>query len=69
MVLTSINTTSLDDLGQLADQIMEVTTPSISNVTASTEAEQLLVEMAEVKKLVQSLLTPKAQHKHQSPSQ
>ena len=64
-----INTTSLDDLGQLVDQIMEVTTPSISNVTASTEVEQLLVEMADLKRLVQSLLTPKAQHQHQSPSQ
>ena len=41
MVLTFTNTTSLDDLAQLADQIMEVATPSISNVTVSTEVEQL----------------------------
>ena len=60
MVLTSTNTTSSDNLAQLADQIMEVATPSISNVTTSTEVEQLWVEIADLKRLVQSLLTPKA---------
>ena len=59
MVLASANITSLDDLVQLADQIIEVATPSISNVTTSTEVEQLWVEIADLKKLVQSLLTPK----------
>ena len=69
MVLASTNTTSLDNLAEQADQIMEVATPSISNVTTSTEVEQLRVEIADLKKLVQSLLIPKAQHQHRSPSQ
>ena len=64
MVLASTNTTSLDNLAEQADQIMEVATPSISNVTTSTEVEQLRVEIADLKKLV-----PKAQHQHRSPSQ
>ena len=62
MVLTSTNTTSLDDLTQLADQIMDEATPSISNVTASTEIEQLQSEIADLKRLVESLLTFKARH-------
>ena len=66
MVLASTNTTSLDDFAQLADQIIEVATPSISNVTTSTEVEQLRVEIGDLKKLVQSLLTPKARHQHRS---
>ena len=59
MILASANITSLDDLVQLADQIIEVATPSISNITASTVVEQLWVEIADLKKVVQSLLTPK----------
>ena len=59
MVLTSTNTTSLDDLTQLADQIMDEATPSISNVT---EIEQLPSEIADLKRLVESLLTFKARH-------
>ena len=59
MVLASTNITILDDLAQLAVQIIEVTTPSISNVSVSTEVEQLRMEIADQKRIVQSLLTPK----------
>ena len=69
MVLASTNTTSLDELAQLANQIMEVATTSISNVSASSEVDQLWAEIADIKKLVQSLLIPQAQHQHRpSPS-
>ena len=64
MVLASTNTTSLDELAQLANQIMEVATTSISNVSALSEVDQLWAEIADVKKLVQSLLIPKARHQH-----
>lgn len=60
IVFTSTNTTSLDDLAQLANQIMEIAIPSISNVTASIEVEQLLAKIGDLKRLVQLLLTPKA---------
>ena len=50
---------------QIMDQIMEVATPSISNVTA---VEQLYSEIADLKRLVQSLLTSKALHHRRSPS-
>ena len=53
---------------QIMDQIMEVATPLISNVTASTEVEQLYSEIADLKRLVQSLLTSKARHHRRSPS-
>ena len=64
MVLASAITTSLDNLAQLANQIMDVATPSISNVTASTVVEQLCLVIADLKSLLQSLLTSKAQHHH-----
>ena len=43
MVLVSTNTTILDDITQLADEINEVATPSISYVSASTEVEVSVV--------------------------
>ena len=43
MVLASTNTTILDDITQLADEIKEVATPLISYVSASTEVEVSVV--------------------------
>ena len=60
MLLPFTNTTSLDGFAQLADPILEVATPLISNVTAFTEVEQLQLELADLKRLLQSLLTSKA---------
>ena len=62
MVLASTNTTCLDNLAQLGDEIMEVATPSIANVTASTEVKQLRAEIGDFKRLVQLFLSPKARH-------
>jgi hypothetical protein len=63
MVLASTgDSTSLDDLAQLADKITEVTMPSVSAVSTndfSTELERLHTEMASLKGLVQSLATKK----------
>ena len=69
MVVASTNTISLDELAQLANQIMEVATTSISNVSASRKVDQLWEEIADIKKLVQSLLITKARHQYRpSPS-
>ena len=57
MVLASSDTTELEKLAQLADKIVEVATPPISAVTSnsSTEYEQLRTEMADLRRLVESL--------------
>ena len=70
MVLATNNTTNLEELAQLADQIMEVATPAIAAVSATTKVEQLRSEIADLKKMVQSLYTSnssKSQHLSRSP--
>ena len=67
MVLTSTgDSTSLDDLAQLADKITEVAVPSGSAVSTnnfSAELERLHTEMASLKGLVQSFATKKQDHR------
>lgn len=58
MVLASTDTTELEKLAQLADKIVEVATPPVSTVTSSSEYEQLRTEMADLRKLVESLHIP-----------
>lgn len=59
MVIASTgDSTSLEQLAQLADKIVEVAMPSVSAVTASSfmdEMEQLHSQVVSLKRLVQSL--------------
>ena len=55
MIFACTNTTSQDDFVQLADEIMEVATPSISNITGSTVVEQLRLEIADLNTLIAHL--------------
>ena len=62
MVLASIpDTGNLDNLAQLADKIMEVTTPSpaIAAVSTTSELEHLRKEVAELKLMLQALQSSK----------
>ncbi len=57
MVLASSDTTDLDKLAQLADKIVEVAIPPISTVfsTNTTDFEQLHSDLADLKRIVESL--------------
>ena len=59
MVLASTpDTTTIDDLAQLADKIMEVATPTIAAVNTppiASEVEQLRTEVARLKDAITSL--------------
>ena len=58
MILTSMDTSDLDKLAQLADKVVEVAAPQI-NVTTTTsnpsKIQQLRLEISELKRIVQSL--------------
>ena len=56
MVLASTDTTDLQQLAQLADKIMEVSTPTVAPFTNSTEVQTLRAEISDLRKLVESLL-------------
>ena len=59
MVLALSDTTDLEKLAQLADKIVEVATPSISAATrSSSEINHLPAEIAELKRIVESLHIP-----------
>ena len=77
MVLASADTKELDAMAQLADKIMEVAAPSVSSVTVLPEVVQLRGEIADLRKLVESLVvdkrtsttrrrTPSRSHSHPS---
>ena len=56
MVLASTpDTGNLEDLAQLADKVVEVAVPSVANVNASTDLQQLRQEVADLKGMLQSL--------------
>lgn len=63
MVLTSCDTTNLEKLAELADKIVEVSTPQInsainapsSNSTSNSELQQLHSEIADLKRIVSSI--------------
>ena len=56
MVLASTpDTGNLEDLAQLADKVVEVAVPSVANVNASTDLQQLRQEVAALKGMLQSL--------------
>jgi hypothetical protein len=60
MVLASTSTSAgLVELAELADKVMEVAVPTVSNVTASpslaTEVESLRAKVAKLSKVVQKL--------------
>lgn len=62
MVLASSGEMSLDGLAQLADKVMEVSSPSISSVNVApltTEVEQLRAEVGRLRDLIAALqVTP-----------
>ena len=56
MVLASTpDTGNLEDLAQFADKVVEVAVPSVANVNASTDLQQLRQEVAALKGMLQSL--------------
>ena len=56
MLLASTpDTGNLEDLAQLADKVVEVAVPSVANVNASTDLQQLRQEVADLKGMLQSL--------------
>ena len=73
MVLTSTpDTTSLEDLAQLADKIVEVAIPSIAAVHTvphlNAEVEQLQTEITRLQEIVKSLSFRGRSPRHRSPS-
>ena len=71
MVLASTNSaTSLEDLAELADKVMEVAAPSISNITPSpslaAEVEQLRGEVTRLEKMLKKLVHHRSSSRHTS---
>ena len=72
MVLTPSGTSiSLDNLAEMADRIMEVSTPTMATVhvpPAPTELDSLRTEVRQLREMLKSLSSPSRNFRHRSPT-